>query len=92
MDLVVTSAAAFVAAGFIKGLIGFGFPVVALTVLTLAVGLFDALAMILVPTIVTNIWQALAGPYFHEIVSRMWLYFVVAMSSILLMSVLVTEI
>ncbi len=92
MDLVATSAAAFVAAGFIKGLIGFGFPVVALTVLTLAIGLFDALAMILVPTIVTNIWQALAGPYFREIISRMWLYFVVAMGSILLSSLFVVDV
>lgn len=92
MDLVATLAAAFAAAGFIKGLIGFGFPVVALTVLTLEIGLFDALAMILVPTIVTNIWQALAGPYFREIVSRMWLYFVVAMGSILLSSLFVVDV
>ena len=92
MDLVATSAAAFVAAGFIKGLIGFGFPIVALTVLTLAIGFFDALAMILVPTIVTNIWQALAGPYFREIVSRMWLYFVVAMGGILLSSLFVIDV
>ena len=84
MDLVAVSAVAFVAAGFIKGVLGFGFPVVALIFLTLAIGLFDALAIIVVPTIVTNIWQAMSGPHLRDIFRRMWLYFGVAMGGILL--------
>ena len=92
MDLVATAAVAFVAAGFIKGVLGFGFPVVALIFLTLAIGLFDALAIIVVPTIVTNIWQALSGPYLRDIFSRMWLYFAVAMGGILLSSLFLAEV
>ena len=92
MELVVTAAVAFVAAGFIKGVLGFGFPVVALIFLTLTVGLFDALAIIVVPTIVTNVWQAMSGPYLRNILSRMWLYFLVAMGGILLSSLFLAEV
>jgi len=87
-----TAAVAFVAAGFIKGVLGFGFPIVALIVLTLTIGLFDALAIIVVPTIVTNIWQAFSGPYFKDILKRMGLYFAVATGSILLSSSFITQI
>ena len=86
MELIPIAALAFLLAGFIKGVVGFGFPVVALIVLTLAIGLLDALALIIVPTIVTNIWQALSGPHLRAILSRMWMYFAFAMGGILLAS------
>ncbi len=92
MDLVAIAAVAFVAAGFIKGVLGFGFPIVALIILTLAVGLFDALAIIVVPTIVTNLWQALSGPYLRNIFSRMGVYFATAMASILLSSLFIARV
>lgn len=86
MELIPTATLAFLFAGFIKGVVGFGFPVVALIVLTLTIGLFDALAIIVVPTIITNIWQAMAGPYLKAILARMWIYFVCAMGGILVAS------
>jgi len=86
MELIPTAILAFLLAGFIKGVVGFGFPIVALIVLTLTIGLFDALAIIVVPTIVTNIWQAMAGPHLKVIFGRMWIYFVCAMGGILLAS------
>ncbi|MDG2375301.1 MAG: sulfite exporter TauE/SafE family protein [Woeseiaceae bacterium] len=87
MVLILTATVAFLLAGFIKGVVGFGFPIVSLIVLTLAIGLFDALAIIVVPTIVTNIWQALSGPHIKAIIERMWIYFTCAMGGILLASV-----
>ena len=87
MELISTATVAFLLAGFIKGVVGFGFPIVSLIVLTLATGLFDALAIIVVPTIVTNIWQALSGPHLKTIIGRMWIYFSCAMGGILLASV-----
>ena len=87
MELIPTATAAFILAGFIKGVVGFGFPIVALIVLTLAIGLFEALAIIVVPTIATNIWQALSGPHLKAIIGRMWIYFSCAMGGILLASV-----
>ena len=75
MELVITATVAFVFAGFVKGVLGFGFPIIALVVLTLTIGLLDALALIVIPTLVTNVWQALAGPHLREVFDRMWLYF-----------------
>lgn len=79
MEMVITATVAFVLAGFVKGVLGFGFPIIALVVLTLTTGLLDALALIVIPTLVTNVWQAVAGPHLREIFDRMWLYFLVAM-------------
>ena len=79
METYVIAAAAFTLAGIVKGVVGFGFPVISLIILTLTVGLLDALAIIVIPTIVTNIWQGLSGPWLLTILQRMWLYFATAM-------------
>ena len=79
METLMIAFAAFLVAGFVKGVVGFGFPIIALVILTLTVGLLDALAIILVPTLVTNIMQGLSGVYLLEIVRRMWRYFAVAL-------------
>jgi len=78
MDILAIAAVAFTVAGFVKGVVGFGFPVITLIILTLTIGLLDALAIIVFPTIVTNIWQGLSGPYLSDIARRMWLYFLTA--------------
>ncbi|MFT5499893.1 MAG: putative membrane protein YfcA [Woeseiaceae bacterium] len=92
MDTSLIALIAFVVAGFVKGVLGFGFPIVALIVLTLAFGLFDALAIIVVPTLATNIWQALSGDYLGEIMRRMWLYFLVALIAIFTTSFFIADI
>lgn len=84
MDIYLTGAIAFLLAGFVKGVIGFGFPIIALVVLTLAIGLLDALAIIIAPTLATNIWQALSGSHLRAILQRMWIYFVVAAAGVLI--------
>ena len=78
MDILAIAAGAFTLAGFVKGVVGFGFPVINLIILTLTIGLLDALAIIVIPTIVTNVWQGLSGPYLKDITKRMWLYFLTA--------------
>ena len=92
MDIVLPAIVAFVFAGFIKGVLGFGFPIIALILLTLYIGLLDALAIIVVPTLVTNIWQALAGTHLRVIFSRMWLYFACAMAGIFVASGFITDV
>ena len=92
MDLLVTGTIAFLLAGFIKGVLGFGFPIIALIVLTLSIGLLDALAIIVVPTLITNIWKAMWGPHLRAIFRRMWLYFAMAMAGILAASQFLTAV
>lgn len=78
MDILAIAAVAFTVAGLVKGVVGFGFPIITLIILTLAIGLLDALAIVVIPTIVTNVWQSLSGPHLRDIFRRLWLYFATA--------------
>ena len=90
MDILAIAAVAFTLAGFVKGVVGFGFPVITLIILTLTIGLLDALAIIVIPTIVTNVWQGLSGPYLKDIARRMGLYILVSATFIWLTSAYLT--
>ena len=65
-------AAAFLLAGFIKGVIGLGLPTVSMGLLAVAMPPSHALAIVIVPAIITNIWQTFAGHYLHDIIRRLW--------------------
>lgn len=71
-------AAIFLLAGAVKGVIGLGLPTVSLALLTVAVDLHSAIALMLVPSLVTNLWQALAGGNASAIVRRLWPFLVMA--------------
>jgi hypothetical protein len=65
-------AAIFMLAGFVKGVIGLGLPTVAMGLLATRMPPAQALAIVIVPAIVTNIWQTFVGPYLRDIVRRLW--------------------
>jgi uncharacterized membrane protein YfcA len=65
-------AAVFLLAGFVKGTIGMGLPTVAIGLLATRMPPAHALAIVIVPAIVTNIWQTFVGPYLRDIVRRLW--------------------
>jgi len=65
---------AFVLAGFVKGMLGMGLPTVALGFLTVVMTPLQAAALLVLPSIVTNTWQLLAGPSFGQIFRRLWLF------------------
>lgn len=62
----------FLLAGLVKGLIGMGLPTVAMGLLALALPPAEAAAILVVPSMVTNVWQLLAGPNFAAIAGRLW--------------------
>jgi len=62
----------FLLAGFIKGVLGLGLPTVSVSLLAVAMPPGKALAIVIVPAIVTNIWQTFVGPYLRDIVRRLW--------------------
>jgi uncharacterized protein len=64
------SAVAFLLAGFVKGVIGMGMPTVSLALLSLGMGLPAAVQIMVVPTVVTNVWQALIGDGFMRLLRR----------------------
>ncbi len=62
----------FVVAGFVKGVTGLGLPTVALALLAAFLGLGPAIVLMLVPSLVTNVWQAISGGALVEILRRQW--------------------
>lgn len=62
----------FLLAGTVKGLIGLGFPTIILAMLSLTIGMHEAMAVMLLPCFLTNIWQAVSGGFFTTILRRIW--------------------
>jgi uncharacterized protein len=71
-------AATFLVAGGVKGIIGLGLPTISLAVLTAGLGLQPAMAMMLAPSFVTNVWQAVVGGNARAIVARIWPFLTMA--------------
>lgn len=65
-------AAIFLLAGFVKGMIGMGLPTVAVGLLGLMMTPSQAAAILIVPSFITNVWQALAGGHFRSVAGRLW--------------------
>jgi uncharacterized protein len=65
-------AAALLLAGFVKGVVGLGLPTVSIGLLAVAMQPSRAIAIVIVPAIVTNIWQTFAGPHLRDIIRRLW--------------------
>jgi uncharacterized membrane protein YfcA len=64
---------AFLAGGLVKGVVGMGLPTVSLAVLGTALGLHEALPLMVVPSFVTNVWQAAMGGRLIGLARRFWL-------------------
>lgn len=65
-------AVAFLLAGAVKGVIGLGLPTVGIGLLVLVMTPAQAAAVLIVPSLVTNVWQAFAGGGVLALVRRMW--------------------
>jgi uncharacterized membrane protein YfcA len=70
--LLLLIAAVFLLAGFVKGVIGLGLPTVSMGLLAVTMQPSHALAIVIVPAVVTNIWQTFVGPYLRDIIRRLW--------------------
>jgi uncharacterized membrane protein YfcA len=71
-------AVCFLTAGLVKGIIGLGFPTIILAMLSLQIGVRDAMALMLLPCFLTNVWQALSGGNLMPILQRIWPFLVCA--------------
>ncbi len=68
----------FLIAGMVKGVIGLGLPTVSLALLTAAIDLPQAMVLLLVPSFVTNLWQAMMGGNGKTILCRLWPFLLMA--------------
>jgi len=78
VSTILAVAGTFLLAGTVKGVIGLGLPTVSLALLTLAIGLPQAMALLLVPSFVTNLWQAAVGGAGKTILRRIWPFLLMA--------------
>lgn len=62
----------FLFAGVVKGVIGLGLPTVSLALLAILFDLPTAMALLLIPSFVTNLWQAVVGGHLAMLIRRLW--------------------
>jgi uncharacterized protein len=79
---IVVIAVAFVVAGVAKGAIGMGMPPIAIGLMSFAVPLDSSIAIMVVPTMVTNVWQAIYGGGFQVLIRRFGVMAIAAMIGI----------
>lgn len=72
IPLLIALLATFFAAGLVKGVTGMGLPTVAMGVLGALISPLAAASLLIVPSLVTNVWQLVAGPNFGPLLRRLW--------------------
>ena len=72
LSLLVIVAGVFAIGGSVKGVVGFGLPTIAMGLLGAMIGPDQAAAILVVPTFLTNVWQAWYGPDLMALLRRMW--------------------
>ncbi|MGZ7883010.1 sulfite exporter TauE/SafE family protein, partial [Acinetobacter soli] len=60
MDMLLLVIAVFIFAGLVKGTLGLGLPTVAMGLINMVISPFQAAALLIVPSMITNIWQLFA--------------------------------
>ena len=65
-------AVVFLLAGLVKGMIGLGLPAVSMGLLTMMISPFQAASLLIVPSMVTNIWQLFAEGQVLRVLQRFW--------------------
>ncbi len=65
-------AAVFGVAGLVKGGLGLGLPPIAMGLLVLAMPPVEAASLLVLPSFLTNVWQAASGPHLLRLLRRLW--------------------
>ena len=75
-DVVALTVVTFLLAGLVKGVIGLGLPSIAIGLLALLMSPAQAAAVMIFPSLVTNLWQMLTGPHLAALLRRLWMLLV----------------
>ncbi|WP_144655398.1 sulfite exporter TauE/SafE family protein [Achromobacter dolens] len=68
--LLMATAAVFVLAGVVKGVVGLGLPTISMAMLALVMAPAQAAALLIVPSLITNLWQARPWPTLTRVLRR----------------------
>lgn len=71
-------------AGIIKGTLGIGFPTAAVSLLAQVTDARTAITLVIMPMLVTNIWQVIRAGRFLSVISEVWLMLTMMLLFILL--------
>ena len=66
----------FLAGGIVKGCIGLGLPTISIGLMALWLPFEHAMGILILPTVITNIWQAFFGSALFVVVRRLWVLLV----------------
>ncbi len=82
LELLALIGATFFVAGLVKGTLGLGLPTIVLGVLAAPLGLKEAIGLMLLPSLLANLWQGLLGGALLDLLRRFWSFFLVAVCGI----------
>lgn len=82
----------FLLAGSVKGVIGLGLPTISLGLLSTVLDLTTAMALVIVPSLVTNFMQALTGGNGRMVLERIWPFLLAAAVTIGVGSIALTTV
>ena len=85
-------AGTFLLAGTVKGVIGLGLPTISLALLTAMLDLPHAMVLLLVPSFITNLWQAVTGGNARAILLRLWPFLLMATGTVWLGATALTRV
>ncbi|GGX39075.1 membrane protein [Tateyamaria omphalii] len=74
LSLIAFASAVLLLAGTVKGFIGLGMPTVALTLLTFQLDTRSAVSLVVVPMLLSNVWQFWRGPDMLGCAKQHWRY------------------
>lgn len=80
--IIILIALTFLLAGTVKGVIGLGLPTVSLGLLTAALDLPTAMALLIIPSLATNVVQASVGGNASTIIKRIWPFLLMATATV----------
>lgn len=72
MENIIYITVVFLLAGMVKGITGMGLPTVAVALLSLVMAPVEAAALLIVPSLLTNVWQLLSGAPVYPLWRRLW--------------------
>lgn len=72
LGLIALTIFTFLLAGLVKGTIGLGLPSIAIGLLALAMTPAQAAAIMIFPSLITNVWQTFVGPHLLKLMRRLW--------------------
>ena len=85
-------AVTFLFAGLVKGAIGLGLPTISLGLLVATFDLTTAMALLIMPALFTNLWQAFSGGNFRKLIHRLWPFLLMASITVWFGSTALTKI